>query len=208
MPKNKIRSYKREDAFRAYTGELVTRKQLGDAISKLNRKFRNPKYLMKYMSIGEFNQAQKFYLELSRNVYGKEKPFSIRGVHDVTDLKQIEQAVRRLSESFYYDKSAYDEAKKKQFTSLKTTFSGISEDRLKHIYEVFKTDIWHHLIENELLKSEQVVSLIDDYGGLDEDKIEDVVRILEHVEGEAERTGKSLDKTLREMLISYRDTIW
>lgn len=208
MPKNKIRSYKREDAFRAYTGELVTRKQLGSEIAKLNRKFRNPKYLMKYMTMGEYKQAQKFYLELSRNVYGKEKPFSIRGVHDVSDLKQIEQAVRRLSTSFYYDKSAYEEAKKKQFETLQTTFSGISKDRLMHLYDVFKTDIWHHLIENELLKSEQVISLIDEYGGLDEDRIEDVVRILEHVESEAERTGKSLDKTLREMLISYKDTIW
>lgn len=208
MPKNKIRSYKREDAFRAYTGELVTRKQLGTEIAKLNKKFRNPKYLMKYMSMGEYQQARKFYNELSRNVYGTEKAFSIRGVHDVKDLKQIEQAVRRLSESFYYNKSKYDEAKKKQFASLKTTFSGIDEDRLKHLYDVFKTDIWHHLIENELLKSEQVVSMLDDYGGLDEDRIEDVVRILEHVESESERTGKSLDKTLREMLISYKETIW
>lgn len=208
MPKNKIRSYKREDAFRAYTGELVTRKQLGNAISKLNRKFRNPKYLMKYMSIGEFKQAQKFYLELSRNVYGKEKPFSIRGVHDVTDLKQIEQAVRRLSESFYFDKSHYEKSKAEQLSSLSTTFTHISKDRLEHLYEVFKTDSWHHLIENELLNSTQAIDLFDKYGGLSEDKIQDIVYMLENVEKEAAEKNMDVDDMLELMLETYSENIW
>lgn len=208
MPKNKIRSYKREDAFRAYTGELVTRKQLGAAISKLNRKFRNPKYLMKYMTIGEFKQAQQFYLQLSRNVYGKEKPFSIRGVHDVTDLKQIEQAVRRLSSSFYYDKTAYDKAKKKQLSSLSTTFTHISKDRLQHLYEVFKTDSWHHLIENELLDSTQAIDLFDKYGGLSDDKIQDIVYMLENVEKEATNRNMDVDDMLELMLETYSENIW
>lgn len=208
MSKNKIRSYKREDAFRTYTGQLMTRKQLGTEIAKLNKKYRNPKYLMKYMSMGEYIQARKFYTELSKNVYGTVKAFSIRGVHDVTELKQIEQAVRRLSSSFYYDKSHYEESKAKQLSALSTTFTHISEDRLQHLYEVFKTDSWHHLIENELLNSTQAIDLFDKYGGLSDDKIQDIVYMLENVEKEAAKKNMDVDDMLELMLETYSENIW
>lgn len=208
MPKKKIISRKRSDAFRTYRGELMTRQQLSTKISMLNKKARNPKYLMSYMTMGEYEQSKKFYNQLSKAVYGEEKSFSIRGVHDVRELKQIEQAVTRLLDSYYYNKPRYEEAKEKQLKSLSRTFSGIEENRLKNLYEIFKTDIWHHLIDNQLLDSEQIIDLINQYGGLDEDKISQVVLILECVERESSRKGTALDDELETMLNDYKETIW
>ena len=207
MPKRKISSYKSSDTFLTYRGERMTRSQLSGMISTLNRKFKNPKY-SKHMTMGEYGLARKFYLQLSKEVYGNEQSFTIKGVHDVKQLKQIEQATRRLLSSYYFNKAHYKESKEKQLSSLSKTFTGISKDRLTKLYDIFKTDIWHHLIENELLASEQIIQLIDEYGGLDGDKIEYIVNALETDEDYAARNDMDLDEALERQLISLKESIW
>lgn len=78
-----------------------------------------------------------------------------------------------------------------------------SKEEASRIRELFSTDIWHHLIENELLTSDQIIDALRDGNWIDSsENLDEAVKWLEIVEDVAEANDISIDVALRGVLAS------
>lgn len=78
-----------------------------------------------------------------------------------------------------------------------------SKEEASRIRELFSTDIWHHLIENELLTSDQIIDALRDGNWVDSsESLDDAINLLGIVEDVAKDNGLDLDVALRSVLTS------
>ena len=222
MPKTKKISRKSSDTFTTFRNETLTRKQLSQRIYKANKTWKNA---YNFLSSKEYEQAKKYYFNTVETVMGKGKvSLGIEGIHDIKKLKLIEQASHKLLTSKLLNKKEYTKMRKGQINTLMDKFSTthtkvlkngkektikeylISEEdanRLRDI--VFASDEWHHLVDNELLDSEQALKYFAEGGFLQSrNDAENIVNLLRDVEQELmSDPNASVDDVLVKALNMY-----
>lgn len=78
-----------------------------------------------------------------------------------------------------------------------------SKEEASRIRELFSTDIWHHLIENELLTSDQIIDALRDGNWVDSsENLDAAINLLGIVEDVARDNDLDLDVALRSILTS------
>lgn len=78
-----------------------------------------------------------------------------------------------------------------------------SKEEASRIRELFSTDIWHHLIENELLTSDQIIDALRDGNWVDSsENLDAAINLLGIVEDVARDNDLDLDIALRSVLTS------
>lgn len=78
-----------------------------------------------------------------------------------------------------------------------------SKEEASRIRELFSTDIWHHLIENELLTSDQIIDALRDGNWVDSsESLDAAINLLGIVEDVAKDNDLDLDIALRSVLTS------
>lgn len=78
-----------------------------------------------------------------------------------------------------------------------------SREEASRIRELFSTDIWHHLIENELLTSDQIIDALRDGNWVDSsENLDYAINLLGIVEDVASDNDLDLDVALRSVLTS------
>lgn len=200
MPKTKIISKKSTDVFKTFRGTLISRKELSAQIRKVNRVM---EYQRNYLTEKEYNSAKERYNRLIKEVYGAEETpskLTIKGVHDVMQLKFIEQISHEMSTSPYFNRNRYSQMVDKQVKGLMATINAYGDvldyKTAKHLRSVFATDEWNHLIENKLLASAQTIKMIAKYGVTTKAKMQKVVDIIKNVEADARSAGVGIDDML------------
>lgn len=203
MPKTKKINKKLSDTFFTYRGEEITRKQLSQKMSRANSALKKSK---EYLTQKEYEMVYKTFTNITKEIYGFDNlPYSLKGVHDVKKLRQIEQAVYKTLNSTYLSKRKYKQMREKQTKNLMKTINvngnEITYNQAVRMRDIFSTDIWHHLIENKLFDSSQIIELLASTGWLDnKGDVKDVIGILENIEDLHDITNIPLDELLLEEL--------
>lgn len=209
MPKKKKINKSLKDEFYTYRGEKLTRKQLSRRMSRANTALRKSK---EYLTKKEYEYVHKTFMDITREIYGFDNlPYSIKGIHDVQKLRQIEQAVHKTLQSTYLSKSKYNKMRELQTQRLMRTINYDPDNKIltyeqaQRMRDVFSTDIWHHLIENKLYDSSQLIELLASTGWLDSNaSVDEAIGLLENVEELAEITNIPIDELLEEELTNAR----
>lgn len=203
MPKRRMVSKRSNDTFKTFRGESMTRRDLSKKIAKVNKIISSKK---SYLTEKEYKEAKKQYKQIAETIYKIDNPkLTIKNIHDVKKLKLIEQATFKLLNSPYFSREKHTEMVNKQIESLRRKFDyQLSYQKAKRLREVFSSDIWHHLIENKLMESTQIIDIANQLGGLNnKNSIQAVIMALEDVEEVQSDIGMDLDDALEMILPSY-----
>ena len=132
----------------------------------------------------------------NHNKYSHMKAKQIKSLMD--RFSTLEDVVNSKTGEVMYTYDEYGNKRKRKKKVYK-----YSKEEASRIVDLFQTDIWHHLIENEILASDQIIDALRDGNWVDSsENLDNAVKLLEIVEDVASVNKISIDVALHSVLTS------
>jgi hypothetical protein len=130
----------------------------------------------------------------NHNKYTHMKAKQIKSLMD--RFSTLEDVVNSKTGEVMYTYDEYGNKRKRKKKVYK-----YSKEEASRIVDLFQTDIWHHLIENEILASDQIIDALRDGNWVDSsESLDNAVKLLGIVEDVASVNKVSVDVALRSVL--------